>query len=91
MENVTNVIISLIEIIPCGNLSNISTKENIAKDSWNDGKNHIIKNATIEITAATIWFSVILDANIPNDIYAKLSNKKPPKVESATINDGFPK
>ena len=84
------VTISEIEIIPSGNLSNIVISENIDKFELKFGKNHITINAPIVSTQATIWFSVKLDANIPNEIYAKLNKKNPNKVDKATFKEGSP-
>ena len=45
----------------------------------------------IVITPAIIWFSVMLDANIPNDMYAMLSMKNPNSVTIAVCICGAPK
>lgn len=55
------------------------------------GKNHVIMKNPIVITPAIIWFSVMLDANIPNDMYAMLSMKKPSSVTIAVCMCGAPK
>ena len=54
-------------MIPEGNSSNKYIKEKISKFWLKLGKNHIIKNTAIGKTDAITWFSVRLDANIPND------------------------
>lgn len=43
------------------------------------GKNHGSINTAAVITAATIWFSVMLDANIPIEI-AAIDNSKNPNI-----------
>ena len=87
----TKDIISATEIIPAGKLSNILIKQNDFKASFPLGKNHIAINTPTATIYATIWLSVILDANIPKDIYADASNKKPTNAEIPTFKDGFPK
>lgn len=49
----------------------------------------LIKNPIV-ITPAIIWFSVILDANIPKEIYDIASNKNPSIVAKAVVICGTP-
>ena len=66
--NVINVTVSAMSICPCGNLEYIFISEKLLNTLLNLGKNHVnMLNPTVK-TPAIIWFSVILDANIPNDI-----------------------
>ena len=78
-------------INPCGALLNKFIIENTSSPLIISGKNHVAIKNPIESTPAIIWFSVKLDANIPNDIYAKLSKKNPPRVVNAVPKCGVPK
>lgn len=78
-------------ISPDGNLSNMFIKEKDDSALLKFGKNHDIIKNPIVITPAIIWFSVMLDANIPNDIYAILSIKNPNRVTSTVCMCGVPK
>ena len=89
--NDTNEIISSKAISPKGNLSNIVTNDNGLNIVEKFGKNHVIMKNPIVTTPAIIWFSVILDANIPNDTYAILNKKNPSNVTSAVCTCGVPK
>ena len=80
MVKVIYVAISWMAINPDGNLSNILINESGVSISLKFGKNHVMIKNPMVITPAIIWFSVILDANIPNDMYAILSMKKPNRV-----------
>ena len=85
------VAISSIAISPDGNLSNMFISDN-GKNIWlKFGKNHVIMKNPIVITPAIIWFSVMLDANIPNEMYAILSIRKPISVTITVCICGFPK
>ena len=78
-------------ISPDGNLLNIFINDSGSNIVLKFGKNHVIIKNPIVITPAIIWFSVILDANIPNDMYAMLSIKNPNSVISAVCICGVPK
>ena len=66
--NVIKVTVSAMSICPVGNLENILINEKFVNMLLNCGKNHVSIKNHIVITPAIIWFSVILDANIPKDI-----------------------
>jgi hypothetical protein len=90
INTIENVIIdtkSFSTIVPIKNeFDNAADKDKLPTTLFVDGINSIIKNTTKEITAAIIWLSVILDANIPNAIYA-IDIKVIPNSE--TKNDGI--
>lgn len=80
----------VILICPCVYLYKISISEMFAKISLKSGSIHnIIKNA-IDIIPAIIWFSVMLDASSPNDMYARQNRKNPNNVVSAVEMCGIP-
>ena len=85
------VVISFIAISPDGNLLNMFISDNGSNIVLKFGKNHVIIKNPIVITPAIIWFSVILDANIPNDMYAILSIKNPSRVTNTVCICGVPK
>ena len=89
--NETNIITSSNAITPDGKLLNIEINENILNTSETFGKNHIAINTPIVKTHAIIWFSVTLDANIPNEIYAALNKKYPKSVQPAIAKFTVPK
>ena len=72
MNTIENVIIetkSLKAIVPIKNeLDKADANDKLPKKLLVEGINSMIKNTTNEITAAIIWLSVKLDANIPNAI-----------------------
>ena len=74
-----------------GNLSNILISDNGSSIVLKFGKNHVIIKNAIVTTPAIIWFSVMLDANIPNDMYAILNIKNPSNVTSIVCMCGVPK
>ena len=88
--NDINVTVSAISICPCGNLENILINEKFVNTVLNCGKNHVNIKNPIVITPAIIWFSVILDANIPKEIYDIASNKNPSIVAKAVVICGTP-
>ena len=55
------------------------------------GKNQVMIKKAIVITPATIWFSVMLEANIPSEIYAILNRKNPSRVMKIVGRYRFPK
>ena len=89
--NEINLTISSTAISPDGNLSNMFINENVESVLLMFGKNHVIMKNPIVSIPAIIWFSVMLDANIPNEIYAMLSNKNPNNVTNAVCICGVPK
>ncbi len=94
MKNIVKVmyvVISFIAISPDGNLLNMFISDSGSNIVLKFGKNHVIIKNPIVITPAIIWFSVILDANIPNDMYAMLSMKNPSSVTIAVCICGAPK
>ena len=58
--------------------------------SLKSGNTHVIIKNPIDIIPAIIWFSVILDANIPNDIYDMQNSKNPNIVANAVVICGIP-
>ena len=81
-------------ISPLGNLLNILLSDSMDKIELCDaipGKISIRMKNPIVITAAIIWFSVILDANIPNAIYAIPIRTNPSIETNAVVMSGFPK
>ena len=68
MVNAINVTVSAISICPLGNLENILIKEKLVNMLLNCGKNHVNMKNPMVITPAMIWFSVMLEAKIPNAI-----------------------
>ena len=66
--NVKNVTVSAISICPVGNFENILINEKLVNILLNCGKNHVNMKNPIVITPDIIWFSVILEAKIPNEI-----------------------
>lgn len=91
MVKVIYVTISWIAINPDGNLLNILIKESGVSISLKFGKNHVMMKNPMVTTPAIIWFSVMLDANIPKEIYAMLSMKNPSSVTSTVCMCGVPK
>ena len=65
-------------------------KEKLSKLELKFGNIHVITKNPIDIIAAIIWFSVRLDANIPNEIYTITNNKNPNKVPIVVANSGTP-
>ena len=65
--NDRNVTTSSSAICPDGNLLNIFISEKASKLLLKFGINHVAIKNPIVIIPAIIWFSVKLDANIPND------------------------
>ena len=88
--NDTSDTVSSIGITPSGNFPNRFTNEIIEKFAEKSGKNHVIMKNPIVIVAAIIWFSVKLDANIPNDIYAIDNNINPTRVSIVAGIAGSP-
>ena len=68
MVNATNVTVSAMSICPDGNFANILIKEMFVNIVLNCGKNHVNMKNPMVMTPAIIWFSVMLEANIPKDI-----------------------
>ena len=66
--NVIKVTVSAILICPWGKLVNKFINEKFVNMLLKFGKNHVNIKNPIVITPAIIWFSVILDASIPNEI-----------------------
>ena len=57
------------EMVPAGKeLVNAFTKENVCILGIKFGRNHNTSSTTVVKISAMIWFSVKLDANIPNAI-----------------------
>ena len=66
--NAINVTVSAMSICPYTNFENKFIKDKLAKISLKLGKNHDDIKNPIVIIPAIIWFSVRLDASIPNEI-----------------------
>ena len=94
-NTIENVIIetkSLKAIVPIKNeLDKADANDKLPKKLLVEGINSMIKNTTNEITAAIIWLSVKLDANIPNAIYAIDIKVIPNKVTKKDASCGSPK